>query len=276
MTNTLDELTTVLDRAGLDYSDPRTVCAPLSIHAITVPDETTLAAWETLRDLVLETGHWPVVTGGKQRFQKGIVFISEATDFPDKERVQKILDDAVTVDLEAYYEERRDHFREVVEYDDGDDDPPLDFETELREVEGEWPEQSPSPIGFSLHLDPMPKDWKNRQPADDAEILLIPTKNCWEVPAYLDCGGWNECPETEVHVALFRQWYDQFGAEVIGVADDQTEMRVTRRPQTREDAEALAWEQYWYCEDVVDQGMATVRNLAAALLISDFWYFWWD
>lgn len=229
----------ILDRTGMPYSDLRTVCEPLSILAITVSGENALTAWETLRDLIPQTGCWPLMTGGKQRFQKGIVFISEVTDFPSRERLKAILQGAEGVDFEAFYQERREHFREVVEYEDEDEEP-LDFETELREVEGEWPEESPSPITFGLHLDPMPDDWKNRKPSPEVEIMLIPTTNCWELPAFLDCGGWNECPQTEIHVAMFRQWHERFGAEIIGIADDRTEMRVARPPKTHEEAETLA------------------------------------
>jgi hypothetical protein len=39
---------------------------------------------------------------------------------------------------------------------------------------------------------------------------------------------------------------------------------------------ALAWEQYWYCLDIVDQGVGSVSALAATLLNSTYWYFWWD
>ena len=38
----------------------------------------------------------------------------------------------------------------------------------------------------------------------------------------------------------------------------------------------LAWEQYLYCQDIVVQGCETIANLAATLLNSPFWYFWWD
>ena len=38
----------------------------------------------------------------------------------------------------------------------------------------------------------------------------------------------------------------------------------------------LAWEQYWYCTDLVEHGHGSIANLAATLLDAPYWYFWWD
>jgi Domain of unknown function (DUF4253) len=51
---------------------------------------------------------------------------------------------------------------------------------------------------------------------------------------------------------------------------------VAVRPKTREEALALARDQYVYCADNIDQGVRTYSALAAALMESDWWYFWWD
>jgi Domain of unknown function (DUF4253) len=53
-------------------------------------------------------------------------------------------------------------------------------------------------------------------------------------------------------------------------------LRVTRRPQTRSDALALAREQYMYCPDNVDQGLGTLNAFAAHLMANPWWDFWWD
>jgi hypothetical protein len=53
-------------------------------------------------------------------------------------------------------------------------------------------------------------------------------------------------------------------------------VRVQRRPPTREAALELAREQYVYCSDIVDQGVQTLSAFAAALMENDWWYFWWD
>ena len=48
------------------------------------------------------------------------------------------------------------------------------------------------------------------------------------------------------------------------------------KPATKEEALALAWEQFVYCPDIVTQGTETVEVLAAALLNGPVWLFLWD
>ena len=78
------------------------------------------------------------------------------------------------------------------------------------------------------------------------------------------------------HVAAFRSWQDRYGAVPVVIRRDIIEFKVARRPATREEALALAAEMYAYCPDIVDQGVGTVPALAATLMVSDWWYFWWD
>jgi hypothetical protein len=98
----------------------------------------------------------------------------------------------------------------------------------------------------------------------------------WHLPAVLKYGDWNECPEPEVHCAFHSEWHDRFGAQITGMSGDVVECMVTNPPTDREQATALAWQQYWYCADIVEQGCGSVSNLAATLIKSPYWYFWWD
>jgi hypothetical protein len=98
----------------------------------------------------------------------------------------------------------------------------------------------------------------------------------WHLPAVLKYGKWNECPAPEVHCAFHREWQTKFGAEITGMSGDVVECVVKRPPGNREAATTLAWEQYWYCADIVEQGCESISSLAAILLNSPYWYFWWD
>lgn len=113
-------------------------------------------------------------------------------------------------------------------------------------------------------------------PLEETYFGLIPVESPWLVPAFLQFGGWNDCPEASVHLAFFRRWFDQYGAEVVTVAGDIIEFRVSRPPRTLDDARQLAIEQYLYCTDIVEQGVGTVLNLQTSLVGSPNWYFWWD
>ena len=106
--------------------------------------------------------------------------------------------------------------------------------------------------------------------------MLIPTDDWTTVPAHLRYGGWNACPKSEYHVAALRSWRDRYGAELIGLSFDRMDLRVATRPQTRSQALELAREQYVYCNDIVDQGLGTFSKLAACLMASNLWGFWWD
>jgi hypothetical protein len=73
-----------------------------------------------------------------------------------------------------------------------------------------------------------------------------------------------------------KHWLERYQAEVVGMTHDVIEMRVGRPPTTRDDARELARQQYYYCTDIVSQGVETVDALAACLLRGRVWYFWWD
>ena len=47
-------------------------------------------------------------------------------------------------------------------------------------------------------------------------------------------------------------------------------------PVPWERAMEAALEQYFFCADIVDQGVGTIGTLADVLAKSKYWYFWWD
>ncbi len=114
--------------------------------------------------------------------------------------------------------------------------------------------------------------------AINEKIILakIPTDKPWEAAAWVPMGGFNECPLPEEQVAVFKYWYEKYGAMPALVASDVWELFVENPPTTQEDSEFLAWEQFGFCGDIVWQGVGTVKALAGTLVNSSVWYFWWD
>ncbi len=110
----------------------------------------------------------------------------------------------------------------------------------------------------------------------EALLISVPAEKSWHIPASLKYGGWNECPEPDVHCALWRHWEENYGAYIVGVSGDTIEAKVLKPPKTREEAKELALVHYFYCNDIVDQGTGTIAALAETLLDSQYWYFWWD
>jgi hypothetical protein len=141
---------------------------------------------------------------------------------------------------------------------------------EFQPDEGDWPTEVPPSPGLSVVYDGT-GEYDPR-----VYIILVPTDDPATIPAYLRWGGFNNCPKPEYHVAALRHWRDRYGAELVGLDMATLNVRVARTPTTRNEALALARVQYEYCNDIVDQGVRTLRALAAERMAHDWWYFWWD
>ncbi|GAA0931899.1 DUF4253 domain-containing protein [Virgisporangium aurantiacum] len=97
------------------------------------------------------------------------------------------------------------------------------------------------------------------------------------VPGLLDWdGAANHEVEPALHVAVLKQWHERFGAELVGLGRDVIELRVPHPPTDPAEILAVAEQQYWYCPDVVDQGVGTLDGLMAVQVPARSWYFWWD
>lgn len=146
-----------------------------------------------------------------------------------------------------------------------------EFEDSPEETLGTWPGNVQDKGSISHHKDISTGEFK-----PEVYIGLARIELPWHLPAALNFGDWNDCPDPMVHCAFHRHWSDTYGAEIVGISSDTIECRVTRPPKNRQSATELAWQQYWYCGDIVHQGCGSVLALAATLLDSPYWFFWWD
>jgi hypothetical protein len=156
---------------------------------------------------------------------------------------------------------RRDERAAFADPDEDEYEPPL----------GEWPTAESRSTGLSVA-----HDLRTGEPLAKVYIVLVPTNDSTTIPAHLHWGNWNECPAPEYHVAALRQWRDAYGAELVGLGRDTIDLKVARKPTTRDEAIELARVQYVYCNDIVDQGTGSYSVLAAELMAHDWWFFWWD
>lgn len=113
------------------------------------------------------------------------------------------------------------------------------------------------------------------QSGEDHWIALLPCHEPWEALAVLGYGGWNGCPMPAVHVAVLREWHSRHEAVPLMLGGDTLQL-IVRPIEDPEEAKRVAIEQYAYCSDIVDQGVGSVEDLAASLLGSSVWFFWWD
>jgi hypothetical protein len=173
---------------------------------------------------------------------------------------EDILQKAEAVDADAFLAARLAEYTEM-HASEGDD------------VTGEFEDCEPVDCLLSI-------DAKNEIP----EIILakIPAANPWELPAWVPMGGFNDCPSPAEQVAVFRRWYERYGAAAALVSYDVWEMELRDKEPVKDDegAEALAKEQFAFCYDIVmqafGQAFCSVRGLASRLRGSSAWYFWWD
>ena len=226
--------------------------------------ENALATWEELKN----AGRGAPVVLGEDELQNLLVPFGSARLEP----VEKILAAAEAIHFPAdLHKHRRDeyaeaelYFKKIASLADFD-------ETLLEAPLGDWPAESSYGSGLSVAY-----DFSTRQPRSTVHIALIPTDDPTAIPAYMRYGNWNDCPPPAYHVAALRAWRDLYGAELIGLGADTMNLLVSRKPATREEALELARAQYAYCSDIIDQGVGSYRALAAGLMASDWWSFWWD
>jgi len=193
-------------------------------------------------DILVEKLNWEFTRGGVENTADGIAAYRE-----------KVIDMAQGIDAEAFLLARLDYYMERFEgYD----------------ILGEF-----MPLlsngRTSLYLDLIGL-------SQEVIIAKVPAENPWELAAWIPMGGYNACPAPEEQVAVFRYWYKNYGAVPAFVTYDIWQMTVVNPPLTDEAAEALAMEQFAFCEDVVFQGADTIRLLASFLKNASSWFFWWD
>lgn len=233
---------------------------PFPYPLVTVHGEVALAKWTELRG---RGDCWPVILGSDEdvdALREGI------TDIEDRAPAE-ILAVAAGLSFPASLAQRREEddrraraYLGLTDADlEGEDEPEL----------GDWPDLV-EPVGLTV------ASHYTGQVYDRVHIALLPCSTGWEAIAHLGWGNWNSNPAAEYHVAALRAWHERYGAELVGCSRDVLNLRVTRRPATREEALDLAREQYLYCNDIVDQGVGSLAALAATLMEGDWWFFWWD
>jgi hypothetical protein len=219
---------------------------------IKIPGAEAIQTLEYLRSQYPVTGVYPYIIGDREELGR----VQEAADFAGSEATE-IIQSSLNVNLSDWIASRREAAAE--------------YGFSVEESFGEWPGEILDKGSIGLHTDIVSGQLKR-----EVYIGLATIEKPWHLPAVLKYGGWNDCPEAEVQCAFHRKWQDDYGAEITGMSGDVVECLVARPPSNQEAAVRLAWEQYWYCADIVEQGCGSVANLAATLLNSPYWFFWWD
>ncbi len=173
-------------------------------------------------------------------------------------------------DLAAYPQIDLEHWLEGhwkgYDFDDDEDE----LAEMMEEVGQEIPGSQPS------HEFTIPYDILSQKPLKRLWLVDFTGIKRYEIPIYMQYGGWNACPMPAEQVAMLKYWHGKYGAELFGLTNDVLEMFVRKPPLNYDEAYILAKEQMAYCDDIVFQGTMTVERLAQGLINSTSWFFWWD
>lgn len=103
-------------------------------------------------------------------------------------------------------------------------------------------------------------------------FALIPTRNPWEVLAWIPMGGFNWCPDELHQVALAKGLYEQFGARIMYISFSSLEYYVPDALIEKEDVQKASKILIAADNDVYeDYDVAADRILG-----SHNWFMWWD
>jgi hypothetical protein len=240
------------------------------VYGIFVGGVEAIEQWTNLRQGLDVVGYYPLLLGGEDEISCYIDTIEELQD--DRYNfmsMEELKNEVTNFDSDQWLAERAQMMytdrREYQELDDGDP-----TEVLCQDIFGKWRENVSPSHNFMIPYN------HQYQPLDRIVVALIPNQTCWLMPAFLNFGGWNDCPDLMGHLIMMKRWYEQYGAEVVGITHDVVEMRVAKPPLDQTQAIALAKEQYLYCSDIVEQGTETLCRLAGLLVQGTAWYFWWD
>ena len=120
------------------------------------------------------------------------------------------------------------------------------------------------------------EDISTRTVHPEVVVAALETNDWTELPAFVGYGGWNANPDPHIHVAVWRYWRRRYGIRLVSMRFDRLEFSVSRPPRNKSAALELAREHHAYCDDIITQGVGSLSNLAAILMVSPYWHFWWD
>jgi hypothetical protein len=233
---------------AIDPDDDDQVASPFDFAE--VPGADAEAALVHLRRVF--PGATPIVFGSL--YEAGILFENMEVF---EEGPADWLTEARTLDIEAWFDGRVAEAKEWQVHAGG-----------VLPPRGRWPLGAKRATSLGV-----PIDQDTNQPHETVIVGLVPTAEAVEVAAYLHFGGWGDCPETPVHVALAREWAARYGARPAAATYETLEFQVERPVRDREEAVRLALEHYHYCRESVPE---TLQMAAASRVGATVWRFSWD
>lgn len=111
--------------------------------------------------------------------------------------------------------------------------------------------------------------------ADDIYLAMIPSENPYDVFAYIPMGGFNECPNNDELLAVFKHWYEVYGIVPAIITYDSVHMSLTKALSDQQ-IEQLADEILLLNIETQINTYSTKEDLVKGLKHSKYWRFWWE
>ena len=76
--------------------------------------------------------------------------------------------------------------------------------------------------------------------------------------------------------AVVRSWEDRFGARLLRVGFAEINLLVDNPPRSIGHAQCIAAEHFAFCDECAGDGLSDIPGIAAGLMKTPIWTFWWD
>jgi hypothetical protein len=110
-----------------------------------------------------------------------------------------------------------------------------------------------------------------------SDVVLVPAAAPWLVPEVL---GWTGAGKWDIngaqHTLVLRRWAARYGAEVLGLGDDDLYLWVSRPPASKIDAWLAAVEMVAYCPETVNVQDDVTLEDQVELMTASTWTVWFD
>jgi hypothetical protein len=244
--------------------------ADRDIRCVQLPASQVHSVMRRLLDSAPQTGWWPVLAGGPDQstYVRHFCFLEVEPPPPVSEQLSA----AAKIDVPDWFRQRERNWKETCQQDA---QLQQDFDNLKRTANG-WPDHAP--VGTDrLTEEGFIPYWTQ---GDAAVILLIPCRDPWQILGVLNFGGANNRPHPVEQVAVWRQWYEKWGATVFAIGEPAVCGLASRRPTERDAALQLAWQHFFYDNEAMRLDGAflseTIPQLAQHRMTHPIWIFWWD
>jgi hypothetical protein len=273
------KLIRTLEQAGIDCSSvqvTRMVSRDRGGEAfwpqLLVPGTEALDVWRRVRALVPLTGYWPLVRERAIPLRdRELALLEELPEgFAPDPDMARVLEEAARTPADPSAWPARMFPRQLPDWLTPDAEQAFLARTDTQLSENVEPNDRLTAI----------LDYRTRPPFEpfaQVAVDLLPVSEGWQVPAFLQEGGWNNCPRPAEHAAMLKHWQERHGADVV-VFGEVTELYVARPPQGRAELLELIKQHLLYGEETIFTIGRSWRleEMAARLRGSHVWRFWWD